>query len=275
MRLELIFIIIFIISVVLQIYFGISLENALVTSIIISTVPYFVYQTISAKIEEEKEENFIRFAMDLADLLRTGLTLPVALNHLEKADYGPLNPLVRNLSARIDWGISSIEAFNKFAEESNNKTISMIIKNIINIYTSGGSLVESLEASVRAVKDIRKLKKQRESILYENVLHSYIVFIFFLATSLVLIVFLLPFLNLSLPGETTEINSSEIINNLYILSILQAFFAGLAIGKMYKGSYKAGLKHSLIFIILTLIVFKIVLPFLPKTPIIINLVGGT
>jgi len=274
MKIELIFVLVFIISFILQIYLGIPLENVLVTSIIISTIPYFAYQTIVAKMEEEKEENFMRFAMDLADLLRTGLTLPVALSHLEKTDYGPLNPLVKNLSARIDWGISSIEAFNKFAEESNNKTISMIIKNIINIYTSGGSLAESLEASVRAVKDIKKLKKQRESILYENVLHSYIVFLFFLATSLVLIVFLLPFLDLSLPGETSKINSNEIINNLYILSVVQAFFAGLAIGKMYKGSYKAGLKHSLIFVILTLIVFKIVLPFLPKTPIVISLVRG-
>lgn len=274
MKLELIFGLIFIVSFILQIYFGISLENSLITSIAISVIPYFAYQTFRTRIEEEKEENFMRFATDLADLLRTGLTLPVALNHLEKGNYGPLNPLIRNLSARIDWGISSIEAFSRFAEESNNRTISLVIKNIINIYTSGGSLAESLEASVRAVRDIKKLKKQRESILFENVLHSYIVFLFFLATSVVLIVFLLPFLDISLPGEATKINSNEIINSLYLMSIIQAFFAGLSIGKMYKGSYRAGLKHSLIFITLTLIIFKVVLPLLPKTPIVINLIGS-
>jgi len=273
MKPEIISTLVFFISFIVQILLGFSIENTLMTSLIVSVIPYFIYQTIVAKMEEEKEENFIRFATDLADLLRTGLTLPVALNHLEKSDYGSLNPLIRNLSARIDWGIGTIEAFNRFAEESNNRTISMIIKNIINIYTSGGSLAESLEASVRAIKDVRKLKKQRESMLYENVLHSYIVFLFFLATSVVLIVFLLPFLDLSLPGETKKINSNEIINSLYLMSVIQAFFAGLIIGKMYKGSYKAGLKHSLIFIMLTLIVFKVLLPLIPKGPIVIDLIG--
>jgi len=274
MKLELISILVFLFLFIIQIFLGFSIENTLITSLVVSIIPYFIYQTIVSKMEEEKEENFIRFATDLADLLRTGLTLPVALGHLEKSDYGSLNSLIRNLSARIDWGIGTIEAFNRFAEESNNKTISMIIKNIINIYTSGGSLAESLEASVKAIKDVRKLKKQRESMLYENVLHSYIVFLFFLATSVVLIVFLLPFLDLSLPGETKKISSNEIINSLYLMSVIQAFFAGLIIGKMYKGSYKAGLKHSLMFIILTLIVFKVVLPLIPKGPIAISLIGN-
>jgi len=273
MKSEIISLLVFLSSFIIQILLGFSIENTLITSLVISVIPYFIYQAVVAKMEEEKEENFIRFATDLADLLRTGLTLPIALNHLEKSDYGSLNPLIRNLSARIDWGIGTIEAFNRFAEESNNKTISLIIKNIINIYTSGGSLAESLEASVKAIKDIRKLKKQRESMLYENVLHSYIVFLFFLATSVVLIVFLLPFLDLSLPGETKKVDSNEIINNLYIMSVIQAFFAGLIIGKMYKGSYRAGLKHSLIFIMLTFVVFKVLLPLIPKGPIIIDIIG--
>ncbi len=272
MKEEVIFIVLFVLLIIIQtIVFNIPLENSLVTALVVSAFPYLIVQTIKAKLEEEKEENFIRFSMDLADLMRTGLTLPVALNHLEKADYGPLNPLIKNLSARIDWGVSTIEAFSKFAQESGNRTVSLIIKNVINIYRSGGSLAESLEAAVRAVKDIRKLKKQRESILHENVLHSYIVFFFFLATSLVLIVFLLPFLDLSLPGEKVTISSNDIVNNLYMISIIQSFFAGLALGKLYKGSYRAGLKHSLIFLLLTLVVFKIVLPILPKEPIIVSL----
>ncbi|RDD52630.1 hypothetical protein BA065_00740 [Nanoarchaeota archaeon NZ13-N] len=271
MKIDLLFILVFILSLIFQIYLNVSLDNALLTSIVISLIPYLILQTKRAMDEEKKEENFIRFAMDLADLLRTGLTLPIALNHLEKADYGPLNPLIRNLSARIDWGVGTIEAFNKFAQESESRSVSLIVKNIINIYTSGGSLVESLEASVRAVRDIKKLRKQRESVLHENILHSYIVFFFFLATSVILIIFLLPFLDLSLPGEKVAINSSEIVNNLYLISIIQSFFAGLALGKMYKGSYRYGLKHSLIFLTLTLIIFKLLLPLIPKGAIIVDI----
>ncbi|MEM1895718.1 MAG: type II secretion system F family protein [Nanopusillaceae archaeon] len=240
-------------------------EDVLITSIVLSSLPTLLYYSYISKKEEIKENSFFRFSIDLVELLRSGIPLPIALNYLEKADYGPLNRAIKNLSARIDWGVGIVESFALFSEECNNKTISKIIKSVINIYKSGGELDKGLEAAVKSIKEVRQLKKQRESLLFENVIHSYIVFFFFLITSLIMIIFLVPFLDISNLENGSRIRTEDISSNLYIISIVQSFFSGLAIGKMYKGSYKAGLKHSIIFLFLTLIIFKLVIPMFPKS----------
>ncbi|MEM1688211.1 MAG: type II secretion system F family protein [Nanopusillaceae archaeon] len=265
MKIEIISIILFFFLYFIFSSLNYSLEDVLITSIVLSSLPVLLYYSYVSKKEEIKENNFFRFSIDLIELLRSGLPLPIALNYLEKSDYGPLNRAVKNLSARIDWGVGIVESFALFSEECNNKTISKIIKNVINIYKSGGELDKGLEASVKSIKEVRQLKKQRESLLFENVIHSYIVFFFFLITSLIMIIFLVPFLDISSLENESRIRAEDISSNLYIISVVQSFFSGLAIGKMYKGSYKAGLKHSLIFLFLTLVIFKLVIPMFPKS----------
>ncbi|MEM0379374.1 MAG: type II secretion system F family protein [Nanopusillaceae archaeon] len=265
MRIEIFSIILLFIFYFIFLNIGYSLEDALVTSLVLSTLPTLLYYSYVSKKEEIKENNFFRFSMDLIDLLRSGLPLPVALSYLEKSDYGPLSRAVKNFSARIDWGVGIVESFEMFSEECNNKTISKIVKNIINLYKSGGELDKSLEATIKSIKEIRKLKKQRESLLFENVIHSYVVFFFFLITALIIIVFLVPFLDISSLEGKNKIRVEDINSNLYLISIIQSFFSGLAIGKMYKGSYKAGIKHSFILLFFTLVVFKLIIPMLPKS----------
>lgn len=263
MKIEIISIFLFFVLFFIFKNLGYSLGDSLITSITISAMPTLIYQTYISKKEEDKENNFFRFSIDLVDLLRSGLPLPTALNYLEKADYGPLNKAIKNLSARIDWGVGIVESFNLFSEECNNKTISTIIKNAINIYKSGGELDKGLEAAVKSIKEIKQLKKQRESLLFDNLIHSYVVFFFFLITSIIIVVFLVPFLDIS--NSESRLKPEDITSNLYIISVIQSFFSGLAIGKMYKNSYKAGIKHSLAFLLLTLIVFKLLIPLIPKS----------
>lgn len=265
-------IILFIILFIFQFYFlKVNIINSILTSIIVSIFPYLIYNAILNKIEKEKEEMFIKFVLDLAHLLKSGLTLPVALKELERTDYKILNPLIRNLSARIDWGTDLVEAFEYFAEESDSKTIKRVIKIVLDIYKAGGSLDKGLEAAINSILEIRRMKKEREALIHENILDSYLVFFFFIGIIVTMAIFLIPFLQFSLPGNTNIINANEINNLMYILSIIQSVFAGLALGKMYDGRYTSGLKHVLIFLLIVVIVFNILIPMIPKGMNIINI----
>ena len=241
-----------------------SIFNALLTSIIISLLPILIYNSVLNRIERKKEEMFIKFAIDLAHLLKSGLPLKNALKEIERIDYDVLNPLILNLSARIDWGLSLIESFEKFAEESNNSTIKRAIRLILDIYKAGGDLGSSLEATINSILEIRKMKKEREALIHENILDAYLVFFFFLGIIITLMVFLIPFLQFSLPGEENKLSPDTFYNVLYFLSIVQSVFAGLALGKMYEGRFMAGAKHILIFLLLVMLIFNVVIPILPK-----------
>jgi|GEM_PF-1638720 len=267
MRIEIISIIVFF-SVFSLIYFlSGNFDNAIFLSIFLSLLPILINKVIENKIEKEKEEQFIRFSLNLAELLKAGIPLPYAIKEIEKVDYGILNPAIRRLAARIDWGIKIEDAFGLFAEELENKTIKRNIKTLMEIYKSGGDLGKSLEAIINTLLEIKRLKRSRESAVYENILHAYLVFLFFLGVVIVLETFLLPFLSESLGTNILGFSGESNINIkdvLFHLAIIQSVFAGLALGKMYDDSYKAGIKHILIFLIMIIIVFKVILPLIPK-----------
>ena len=256
---------------VIGLLFGIILLNdphtALFLAIFLGALPIAIQKIIESQIEKEKEEQFIRFALDLAQLLQTGITLPYAMKEIEKNDYGVLNSAVRRLSARIDWGIRVEEAFKLFAEELENDLIKRNIRVLIEIYRAGGDLGKSLEALINSLVEVRRLRREREGAVYENILHAYLVFLFFLGVVIVIEAFLVPFLQTSFGANVLGLSGKSDINIdtiLFHLAVMQSIFAGLALGKMYDNSFKAGLRHVLIFLILTIIVFRIILPLIPK-----------
>ncbi|AMD30039.1 hypothetical protein Nps_03250 [Candidatus Nanopusillus acidilobi] len=251
--------------------FNFGILNSIVTGIIVGIFPYLIYQTIVNNIEKEKEEQFIRFSIDLIGLLKSGLSLPIALKQLEKNDYGRINELIKNLSSRIDWGVSIEDSFTQFAEESNNRMIKRTIQSLIDIYKEGGNLEQGLEAIINSIMEIRKIKEDKKAEIHENIIHSYIVFAFFLGIVFTFQVFLLPFLQISLPGQVSNVNFNFINDLMYYMSIIQAVFAGLSMGKMYDDSYKAGAKYVAIFLFMVIILFNIVLPFVPKGMFLINI----
>ncbi|MFP3317273.1 MAG: type II secretion system F family protein [Candidatus Nanopusillus sp.] len=251
--------------------FNFNILNSIVTGIIVGIFPYLIYQTIANNIEKEKEEQFIRFSIDLIGLLKSGLSLPIALKQLEKNDYGRINELIKNLSSRIDWGISIEDSFTEFAEESNNRMIKRTIQSLIDIYKEGGNLEQGLEAIINSIMEIRKIKEDKKAEMHENIIHSYIVFAFFLGIVFTFQVFLLPFLQISLPGQASNVNFNFINDLMYYMSIIQAVFAGLSMGKMYDDSYKAGAKYVAIFLFMVIILFNIINPIVPKGMFLINI----
>ena len=251
--------------------FNFNILNSIVTGIIVGIFPYLIYQTIINNIEKEKEEQFIRFSIDLIGLLKSGLSLPIALKQLEKNDYGRINELVKNLSSRIDWGVSIEDSFTEFAEESNNRMIKRTIQSLIDIYKEGGNLEQGLEAIINSIMEIRKIKEDKKAEIHENIIHSYLVFAFFLGIVFTFQIFLLPFLQISLPGQVSNVNFNFINNLMYYMSIIQAVFAGLSMGKMYDDSYKAGAKYVAIFLFMVIILFNIIIPIVPKGMFLINI----
>jgi len=263
--------IIIILIFLLYFIFNFNILNSIVTGIVVCIFPYLIYQTIVNNIEKEKEEQFIRFSVDLIGLLKSGLSLPIALKQLEKNDYGRINELVKNLSSRIDWGVSIEDSFRQFAEESNNRMIKRTIQSLIDIYKEGGNLEQGLEAIINSIMEIRKIKEDKKVAMHENIIHSYIVFVFFLGIVFTFQIFLLPFLQISLPEQSSKIDFCFINDLMYYMSIIQAVFAGLSMGKMYDGSYKAGAKYIAILLFMVIILFNIIIPIVPKGMFLINI----
>ena len=124
----------------------------------------------------------------------------------------------------------------------------------------GGNLADAFESLSSTAFEIEKLREERKLYLNSEIITGYIIFFVFLGVIIGLGRFLIPSLSKVSISTTTSVapetniaaQYKEIFRNLIII---QGLFAGLCIGKMTEGAVVAGLKHSLIMMIIGLLFY--------------------
>jgi flagellar protein FlaJ len=229
---------------------------------LIAIVPPFLLFYSKYKIGKEIEEQFIMFVMDLTEAIDSGMTLPIALKHSTKREYGVLTPYVKEINSKVDWGIPFEQALSIFANKVKSVPIKRSIGTIIETYKVGGKISDTLKAIGQSLIEISKIKQERSASVQAQIVTSYLIFFVFIFILVVLQAFLIPALGSATvaggfeeaPEETpTELYSQTFVNFI----IVQGFFAGLATGKMAEGSLVAGFKHSLVLIVIGYTVFSL------------------
>jgi len=203
------------------------------------------------------EEDFPAFLRDVVEGTRAGMSLPQAIQNTESGSYGPLDDHIQKMSAQIEWGVPFDEVLKTFGRETGSPTIKRSSDTIIQAYESGGNIQDVLESVGDNIRSIRRLKEERQSQLYGEMITGYIVYFIFIGILVALTTYLLPNLasaseslggNVEIFGATGGGSLQENIE-LYKtwftrLVYIQALFSGLIIGKLSEGQFKAGFKHA-------------------------------
>lgn len=221
-------------------------------SVLVSILPLLVWMYVDYSRKKQIEENFSVFLRDFIEAVRGGLTVPEAIKSVSKNDYKALTPYVKKLAAQLDWGIPLDKALENFVKGTKSRLIGRIISSVIESHRFGGKLTETFEALSSAALEIERLRLERKMYLQSQMLTGYIVFFVFLGVIVGLEKFLIPSLTQTtsnLPMEP-EVFVSEFKTLFRNLVYLQAVFAGLIVGKMSEGVVAAGIKHSIIMIVI-------------------------
>ncbi|MBS3172666.1 type II secretion system F family protein [Candidatus Woesearchaeota archaeon] len=229
------------------------------------------------KRNKEIEEKFLEFVRGVSDGVKSGIPIPKSIVELGSVNYGALTPYVKKLVYQIEWGIPLREAFMRFAADTNNKLVKRSMAIIVEAEQSGGHIDQVLQSVTSSVLQIKKIKEERRSNIFSQIIQGYLIFIMFVGIMIVLQVYLMPQLtNMSgtvLAGVTTGTSSagsgsttifpSSIDFDMIFtfLLLIQGFFSGLMIGKFAEGSIKHGLKHSLILMLIGYLAFTIAVGF--------------
>lgn len=235
-------------------------SSLLIVAAFISVVPIVLIQYNSYKRKKEIEDMFPVFLRDFVEATRGGLTVPQAFKSLTRNDYASLTPLVKKMTARLDWGISAEKVLMKFIDDTKSKIIGRIVSSVVESHRFGGNLANTFEALSNTAVEIDRLRTERRLYLQSQLITGYIIFFVFLGVILGLERFLVPSLTQTatmgtIPGQTAQDLGpayKELFRNLIIL---QGLFAGLTVGKMAEGAIIAGLKHSLFMMFVGGIVF--------------------
>jgi flagellar protein FlaJ len=252
-------------SIVILAYFLFRDVEGLFSSILILAAVMFIVPIALMKYYDvwkikTLEDYYPQFMRDLVEAIRAGMTLPQALKSISANDYGHLSPYVKKLNAQLDWGIPFDKALLNFSKITHSKLIGRITSTIIESHRFGGNITDIFESISSTAVEIERLREERKLYINSQIMTGYIIFFVFLLVIIGLQKFLVPTLSEVSVGEITtqseEIGPqySEMFRNLIII---QGLFAGLVIGKMAEASVVAGIKHSLVLLIVGVLIYTL------------------
>jgi flagellar protein FlaJ len=229
----------------------------------------FVFFALLAVISPIALLNYVdyrwRKAVDehLPDLFRSivqaqeiGMTLPKALEEATKRDYGPLTPELKKMTVQISWGASFEEALLAFGRRVGTVLTQRTVPMIIEASRSGGRVEKVFDPMGKFVQTTILLEKERRTQTRPYIAIIYVALFVFLFT--IVILFKTFFTNVE--GTTLlsiPTSSPADLKRIFLhLTLVQGFFSGLVAGKMGEGSVSAGLKHSLIMMLLGYLTLK-------------------
>jgi flagellar protein FlaJ len=234
---------------------------------VIAIMPFFISIILEAGSEREKEEMFLEFSRDLVENVKAGTPISRSILNVRKKNYGKLNPHVNKLANQISLGIPVKTAFETFARDNENKTISRAVTIISEAEKAGGEIDDILEAVVKSVSQVEVLKKERRAAMYTLVVQGYIIFMIFIIITLVMQFKILPIATdlgittgggglegFSLGSGGAAATAEQLVRPFIWLLLVQGVFVGLVIGKLAEGKVKAGLKHSFVLTALALLI---------------------
>ena len=215
--------------------------------------------------QKELETKFLEFVRALVQTVRSGVSIPKAILQISNEYYGALTPYVRKLAHQIEWGFPLHEALTTFSLDTNNNVIKKSVSIVTEAEKSGGNMGDVLQAVTDSVFSIKKIKEERRSSVYSQMVQGYIVFFVFIGIMLIMQVYLIPKIavlggeasiglsgspigGLTTPGGT-GVSIEQLDQTFLWLIVIQGLFAGLMIGKFTDGEYKYGIKHSFILMV--------------------------
>jgi flagellar protein FlaJ len=246
--------------------------------LLVALIPVAVVSFINFRYVSSVEKNIPRFLNDILESTDSGEVLPSALINAAKRDYGPISYEMGIAMTKFSLGYPFSDSVNEAGKRLKHPYGPQVALIISEAYSAGGRTHDVLQSSVNLFNGLEEYNAEKQSELKPYVQLVYIsIGIFLLISVLIITRFVLPFENVAqvttklnapegaqaLSSSFSRLNLSKIPSASYFDSIfffsalIESVFGGIVAGKIADGSASAGLRHSILLIAITIIVFSI------------------
>jgi archaeal flagellar protein FlaJ len=247
-------------------YLSTVVDDLAIFTFLIIAVPLAVLDFKESSRRRHIEEALPNFFRDLAGMNDSGMTLPNAVHLVAQSDYSTLTPYVRRLDNEMSWNVTFIEAIQRFrlrlATPLTDRSIDLIAK----ASKAGGDVSEVLRAAASDSYEFISLRIERRNnmlIYIVIVLISFFVFVFviyILVTTFLTVMATAGSAAAGVGGGAASFGGAidlALYGRLFAhAAILQGLFSGLVAGQMGEGRAVAGLKYSIIMVLIAWIMFR-------------------
>ncbi|MCK4476074.1 MAG: type II secretion system F family protein [Methanophagales archaeon] len=241
------------------------LDNCIVFAVLISLTPFAIFYEIRERRVKKIEEAMPDFLRGLASSQEVGMTLTRAIKMVMTSNLGVLSSEVRRIWREIEWGSPVRDAFIRFENRVKTGFVARTVTLITKASEVSGNIKDVLSIAATDAQVTRTMKDERKMNMFMYVIVVYISFGVFLLIVYVLAATFLPLMPSSgaeMGGGGMGMGGGGIDVDLYTrlffhAALIQGFFSGLIAGHMGEGHVFSGIKHALIMITITFLVFTV------------------
>lgn len=244
------------------------IDDHIIIGLLIVLVPYSIFYAIWSRKVMGIQSLMPDFLERMAGINQVGLTIAQAIAIMVNTNLGLLSYEIRKIKRDMEWGANFSEALMRFEERVSTPSIARTVTLITKASEMSGqiSVVLSIAASDAKMTEVLKKERLIEMFIYMAIVYlSFFVFLFVvgvMATQFLPVLANITTTGIPQVGALSGIGSIPIqtINRiLYHACLIQALFSGIIAGQMSEVSLEAGIKHSCVLIIITLVIFNFVL----------------
>ena len=245
-------------------------DQLIVLGMILGFFPPAIVEWMDLRWQRGIDRNIPRLLREIAESGQTGLTFIRAIEVSAERDYGPLTPELRHLVAQLSWGNSLEDSLRSFAKRARTKLAQRTADLIAEVARSGGDTQSIMEQLNKHIGELNSIDRERYAQMRAYAAVVYIAFGVFLFTDVMLIrSFFNQIIELqksvlatgggggSIFGGIAGVNLETLKTIMFHAVIVQALFGGLIAGKMSEAKLGAGLKHTLILLVIGFVTFLI------------------
>ena len=230
--------------------FSAALDDFVFFSILAIISPIAIVNYIDYRWRKAVDEHLPDLFRSIVQAQETGMTLPNALEEAAKRDHGPLTPELKKMTAQISWGATFEEALLAFGRRVGTVLTQRTVPMIIEASRSGGKVEKVFDPMGRFLQTTILLEKERKTQTRPYIAIIYVALFVFLFTIVILFKTLFTDMEGMALFSMPTVSAIELQRIFLHLALVQGFFGGLVAGKMGEGSISAGLKHSLVMMLL-------------------------
>lgn len=236
-----------------------ALDDFVFFAFVAAISPFAFLNYLDYRWRKAVDEHLPDLFRSIVQAQETGMTLPAALEEASKRDYGPLTSELKKMTVQISWGASFEEALLAFGHRVGTVLTQRTVPMIIEASRSGGHVEKIFDPMGKFIQSTLLLEKERKTQTRPYIVIIYVALFVFLFT--IVLLFKTFFTSVEgVPMLVAPTSSSDVLERTFLhLTLIQAFFGGLVAGKMGEGSIYAGLKHSLIMMILGYVALRVFL----------------
>ena len=242
-----------------------KVNNAIALSLMIVFGFPAVVEFNNFRWKTQVERNVPLLLKDVTESVRSGMTLPWALEEASRRDYGPVSKELERALSMFVLGAKFEDALMFLAKRLRHPVAMRMCTILVEAQQTGGKLLEVLGTSVELFSSLNAFNEEQNTNMKPYMMTIYMATLTFLIIAFIMLhQFLAPLA--AARGSTAGAQSGLLagvfdINYyaslLFWASLLESIFGGLVVGKIVDRDLAAGLRHSLILMTITLVFFNI------------------